>query len=51
VSGGATLFTLMGFAGLYFVVGLLYLAMVGRDVLHGPQEGTEPGAARGGSDG
>ncbi len=42
VSSGDTLFTLMGFAGLYFVVGLLYLAMVGRDVLHGPLDSSAP---------
>jgi cytochrome d ubiquinol oxidase subunit I len=35
VSSGATLFTLIGFTGLYFVLGLLYLFMVGREVMHG----------------
>ena len=35
VSPGETLFTLIGFAGLYFVVGLLYVFLVGREVLHG----------------
>lgn len=36
VSAGDTIFTLMGFAGMYFVLGLLYLFLVGREVLHGP---------------
>jgi cytochrome d ubiquinol oxidase subunit I len=36
VSQGDTLFTLIGFAGLYSVVGLLYLFLVGREVIHGP---------------
>jgi cytochrome d ubiquinol oxidase subunit I len=35
VSSGATIFTLIGFAGLYFVVGLLFVFLVGREVLHG----------------
>jgi cytochrome d ubiquinol oxidase subunit I len=38
VSGGNVLFTLIGFAGLYFVLGVLYLFMVGREIAHGPQE-------------
>jgi len=36
VSSGAVLFTLIGTAGLYFVLGLLYLYLVGRELLHGP---------------
>jgi cytochrome d ubiquinol oxidase subunit I len=36
VSQGDALFTLIGFAGLYAAVGLLYLFMIGREVLHGP---------------
>jgi len=35
VSSGSTQFTLIGFAGLYFVLGLLYLFLVGREVLRG----------------
>jgi cytochrome d ubiquinol oxidase subunit I len=35
VSTGSTLFTLIGFAGLYLVLGLLYLFLVGREVLRG----------------
>jgi cytochrome d ubiquinol oxidase subunit I len=45
VSQGDALFTLIGFAGLYAAVGLLYLFMVGREVLHGPSGG--PGDAQG----
>ena len=37
VSGGNVLFTLMGFTGLYFVLGVLFLFMVGREIAHGPQ--------------
>jgi cytochrome d ubiquinol oxidase subunit I len=36
VNGGDVLFTLMGFTGLYFVVGVLYLSLVGREIAHGP---------------
>jgi len=34
VGSGEALFTLIGFTGLYFVVGLLYLLLVGREVMH-----------------
>ena len=36
VSGGDTIFTLIGFTGLYFVLGLLFLYLVGREIAHGP---------------
>jgi cytochrome d ubiquinol oxidase subunit I len=36
VSSGDVLFTLVGLCGLYFVLGLLYLFLVGREVHHGP---------------
>jgi cytochrome d ubiquinol oxidase subunit I len=36
VSSGTVLFTIIGSAGLYFVLGLLYLYLVGRELLHGP---------------
>jgi cytochrome bd ubiquinol oxidase subunit I len=39
VSSGDVLFTLIGLAGLYFVLGLLYLYLVGREVAQGPGEG------------
>ena len=35
VSSGEAIFTLIGFTGLYFLVGLLYLFLVGREVMHG----------------
>jgi cytochrome bd ubiquinol oxidase subunit I len=41
VHSGDILFTLLGFCGLYFVLGILYLFMVGREVVHGP-EGSDP---------
>ena len=37
VNGGNVLFTLIGFTGLYFVLGVLFLFMVGREVAHGPE--------------
>ncbi len=39
VSGGNVLFTLLGFVGLYFVLGLLFLFLVAREIFHGPQDG------------
>ena len=36
MSSGDTIFTLIGFAGLYFVLGLLFLYLVGREIAHGP---------------
>jgi cytochrome d ubiquinol oxidase subunit I len=36
VNGGNVLFTVIGFTGLYFVLGVLYLFMVGREIAHGP---------------
>jgi cytochrome d ubiquinol oxidase subunit I len=36
VSSGDVLFTLIGMAGMYFVLGLLYLYLIGREVAHGP---------------
>jgi cytochrome d ubiquinol oxidase subunit I len=36
VSSGDVLFTLIGLTGIYFVLGLLYLVLVGREVMHGP---------------
>jgi cytochrome d ubiquinol oxidase subunit I len=37
VSPGSTVFTLLGFAGLYCALGLLYLVLIGREVAHGPE--------------
>ena len=38
VSAGDTVFTLIGFVSLYMVLGLLFLALVGREIYHGPGE-------------
>ena len=38
VSSGDTLFTIIGFVGLYFVLGLLFLYLEGREILQGPEE-------------
>ena len=37
VHGGTTLFTTLGFAGLYLVLGLLFFSLVMREVSHGPR--------------
>lgn len=50
VSQGSTVFTLIGFAGLYFVLGLLFLFLVGRELAQGPAGETalpRPGAPAG----
>lgn len=36
VPAGAALFTLIGFCGLYLVLGLLFVFLVGREIAHGP---------------
>jgi cytochrome d ubiquinol oxidase subunit I len=36
VHSGTVLFTLVGFAGLYFVVGVAYLVLIGREIARGP---------------
>jgi cytochrome d ubiquinol oxidase subunit I len=36
VHGGATAFTTLGFAGLYLVLGLLFVLLVVREIGHGP---------------
>ena len=38
VSSGDTIFTLIGFIGLYFVLGLLFLFLVGREIARGPDK-------------
>jgi cytochrome bd ubiquinol oxidase subunit I len=38
VSSGDTVFTLIGFVGLYFVLGLLFLYLEGRQIAEGPDE-------------
>jgi len=38
VSSGDTIFTLIGFTGLYFLLGVLFLFLVGREIGHGPDK-------------
>jgi cytochrome d ubiquinol oxidase subunit I len=45
VNNGDTIFTLIGFTGLYFVVGVLFLVLVGREIAHGPDHEAQPEAA------
>jgi cytochrome d ubiquinol oxidase subunit I len=42
VSAGDVIFTLIGLTGLYFVLGLLYLYLVGREIVHGPDRAASP---------
>jgi cytochrome bd ubiquinol oxidase subunit I len=37
VSSGTVLFTFVGVVGLYFVLGVLYLVLIGREIAHGPE--------------
>ena len=46
VSNGDTVFTLIGFFGLYFVLGLLFLFLVGREISHGPDGEPSSGLER-----
>jgi len=36
VNAGATVFTLIGFVGLYLVLGVLFVFLVDREISHGP---------------
>ena len=38
VSNGNAIFTLIGFTGLYFVLGLLFLGLTGREIAKGPDQ-------------
>ena len=42
VSSGNVLFTLIGFAGMYLIMGLLYFVLMVREVAHGPEAEEEP---------
>jgi cytochrome d ubiquinol oxidase subunit I len=42
VHSGTVLFTLIGFTGLYFVLGLLFLFLIGLEIAHGPVPLDEP---------
>ncbi len=46
VSASNTLFTLMGFMGLYFVLGILFLFLVHREIEHGPEPAAMTGVAQ-----
>jgi cytochrome d ubiquinol oxidase subunit I len=37
ISSGSVLFTLVGFAGMYLIMGLLYIVLMVREVGHGPE--------------
>lgn len=37
VGSGDVIFTIIGFCGLYFVLGVLFLFLVGREIKHGPE--------------
>jgi cytochrome bd ubiquinol oxidase subunit I len=55
VHAGQTVFTSLGFAGLYLVLGLLYVFLILRDVEHGPgtsntSAGFSPSATSGSAD-
>ena len=41
VSSGNGLFTLLGFMGLYMVLGILFLFLVWKEIEHGPETGSE----------
>lgn len=47
VHGGQAVFTSLGFAGLYFVLGLVFLYLVGHEISHGPRT-LNPGTMEGG---
>ncbi len=42
VSSGNTLFTLLGFVGLYFLLGVLFLILVGKTIYEGPKPEPHP---------
>jgi cytochrome d ubiquinol oxidase subunit I len=47
VSAGNGLFTLMGFMGIYLLLGILFLFLVHREIDHGPDAQAVPVAAGG----
>jgi cytochrome d ubiquinol oxidase subunit I len=38
VHTGTVVFTLIGFCGLYLLLGLFFLFLIGREIAHGPEE-------------
>ena len=56
VSAGNTIFSLMGFMGLYLLLGILFLFLVAREIGHGPggnlvASGIDPGGTGSGGGG
>ena len=49
ISSGNVLFTLIGFMGMYLIMGLLYVLLMAREVAHGPEAEGEPPEAREGA--
>jgi cytochrome d ubiquinol oxidase subunit I len=47
VSAGNTLFTLIGFMGMYTLLGMLFLFMTFREIEHGPEPVAEKTLLRG----
>ena len=45
VSAGETIFTLIGFAGLYLLLGFLFVFLVGKFIAEGPEEPSPPAPA------
>ena len=45
VSGGNTLFTLLGFMGIYTLLSILFLSLVSREILHGPENSARKAVA------
>lgn len=45
VSSGEVVFTLIGFLGLYFVLGIMFLILVGKAIAHGPDPAPVEGLA------
>jgi len=43
VHSGDALFTLIGFCGLYLLMGVLYVLLLGREIMHGPGSVSEAG--------
>jgi cytochrome d ubiquinol oxidase subunit I len=43
VSNGDAIFTVIGFVGLYIVLGFLFVCLVGREIVHGPDGDTSHG--------
>ncbi len=44
VAAGEVIFTTLGFAGIYALLGLLFVALAGRIILRGPEERVGPAA-------